>query len=153
MTDLKRTVLVTGCSDGSLGSALAIALNEYGGFHIFATARQASHMTSLKDKGIETLELDVTSGTSIQALVERISPVTGGTLDVLINSVGGGHYMPFWHLDIAKAKALFDVNVWGFVAVTQAFLPLLKKNASTEQKGHKSIIINNTSISSVLRTP
>ena len=153
MASEKRTVLITGCSDGSLGSALALALHNHGGHRVFATARDTNHMSALKQDGIERLELDVVSDTSIQALVERISCLTSGTLDILINSVGGGHYMPFLHLDLQKAKALFDVNVWGFVAVTQALLPLLMKDASPSPDGRKSIIVNNTSISSVLRTP
>ena len=154
-TDAPRTVLITGCSDGSLGSALALALHKHdSGLRVFATARNVDHLASLRQAGIDTIfELDVVSDGSIQALVEKVSSQTGGTLDMLINSVGGGHYMPFLHLDLQKAKQLFDVNVWGFVAVTQAFLPLLMKSASPAKDGRKSIIVNNTSISSVLRTP
>lgn len=153
MSTAKRTVLVTGCSDDSLGSALALALHNHGHLQVFAAARDTSKMTALSSAGIQTFTLDVTSPESISSLVEEITHLTKGTLDILINSVGGGHYEPFLHLDIAKAKALFDVNVWGFVATTQAFLPLLLSSASPSKKGRKSVIVNNTSISSVLRTP
>lgn len=153
MADLdQRCVLITGCSNGSLGAALAFALHKRG-YRVLATARAASRMTDLHDQGIATFELDVTSDTSIKALVEKVSALNDGKLDMLINSVGGGHYMPFYHLDISKAKALFEVNVWGFVLVTQAFLPLLLAVATPGTKGRKSVIVNNTSISSVLRTP
>lgn len=148
----KRTVLITGCSDGSLGSALALAFHQHGENRVLAAARSKDRMQFLAEQGIDTFELDVTSDTSISDLVKQVSDLPG-TLDILINSVGGGHYMPFYHLDLAKAKALFDVNVWGFVAVTQAFLPLLMKSASPKVDGQKAIIVNNTSISSVLRTP
>ena len=110
-------------------------------------------MTLLKQSDIDTLELDVLSDASILSVVDQISSLSSGTLDILINSVGGGHYMPFLHLDLQEARALFDVNVWGFLATTQALLPLLMKSASVEPNGRKSIIVNNTSISSVLRTP
>ena len=154
MADKERSVLITGCSDDSLGSTLALALKNHGGFRIFATARDTGHMTALQQKDIETFELDVTSDESIQSLVQQISSLTAGKLDMLINSVGGGHYMPFYHLDLQKARQLFDVNVWGFVALTQAFLPLLIDAAEPAKKdGKRSIIVNNTSISSVLRTP
>ncbi|KAH9826540.1 NAD(P)-binding protein [Teratosphaeria destructans] len=154
MSGTKRTVLITGCSDHSLGSALALALHQHGEWHVLATARETSHMAALKQAGIPTLlQLDVLSDDSIQALVDQVSTLTVGPLDMLINSVGGGHYEPFLHLDLRKARRLFDVNVWGFVAVTQAFLPLLMKSADPAPAGRKSIIVNNTSISSVLRTP
>ncbi|KAG9205250.1 hypothetical protein G6514_008827 [Epicoccum nigrum] len=110
-------------------------------------------MTALSSAGIKTFTLDVTSPESINSLVEEVTQSTKGRLDMLINSVGGGHYQPFLHLDIEKAKQLFDVNVWGFVATTQAFLPLLLANAEPGKKGRKSVVVNNTSISSVLRTP
>ncbi|KAF1929457.1 NAD(P)-binding protein [Didymella exigua CBS 183.55] len=103
--------------------------------------------------GIQTLAHVVTCSESIKSLVEEITLLTKGKLEVLINSVGGGHYQPLLHLDIDKAKQLFDVNVWGFVATTQAFLPLLLANAEPGKKGRKSVVVNNTSISSVLRTP
>ena len=154
MANNGRTALITGCSDNSLGSALALALKAHGGCRIFATAQDTDHMTTLQQKGIEIFELDVTSDASIKALVEQISSLTSNSLDMVINSVGGGHYMPFFHHDLQQAKALFDVNVWGFVAVTQAFLPLLMNAAEPAKKdGKRSIIVNNTSISSVLRTP
>lgn len=153
MADEKRTVLITGCSDGSLGSALALALHERGGHRVIATARDTGRMAKLAERGIETLELDVTTDDSIKSLVEKLSSFTSGRLDMLINSIGGGHYMPFYHLDIGKAKALFDVNVWGFVSVTQALLPMLMKSASPRPDSRKAVIVNNTSISSVLKTP
>jgi short-subunit dehydrogenase len=53
--------------------------------------------------------------------------------------------MPVSDIDIAKAKALFDLNVWSYITVTQAFPPLLLKAPG--------MIVNNTSISSVAPTP
>jgi 1-acylglycerone phosphate reductase len=153
MSSVQRTVLITGCSDDSLGSALALALQKNGDLQVFAAARDTSKMTALSSAGIQTFALDVTSPESIKSLVEEVTQSTKGKLDMLINSVGGGHYQPFLHLDIEKAKQLFDVNVWGFVATTQAFLPLLLANAEPGKKGRKSVVVNNTSISSVLRTP
>jgi 1-acylglycerone phosphate reductase len=145
-----RIVLVTGCSDGSLGSALALALDAYGGVRVLAAARDINSMSALTSAGIEVFSLDVTCPRSIASLVKDVSTATNSRLHMLINSVGRGHYEPFLHLDLDAAKALFDVNVWGYVGVTQAFLPLLLSSASG---GGKSTIVNNTSISSELRTP
>lgn len=148
----KKTVLVTGCSDNSLGAALAIALHEQD-LRVFATARNLSKTSSLKVVGIECIELDVLSPESISSCVAEISKLTEGALDMLINNAGRGHYMPFLHLDLQAAKEVFELNVWSYLAVTQAFLPLLMKNASPAASGKKSYLVNNTSISSVLRTP
>jgi len=148
----QRTVLITGCSDNSLGAALALALHAQK-LHVFATARNLSKTSSLQNAGIECLELDVLSAESIKSCVAQVTRLTGGTLDILINNAGRGHYMPFLHLDLRKARDLFELNVWSYLEVTQAFLPLLMKNASPAPTGKKSLLVNNTSISSVLRTP
>jgi len=152
MSTQTRTVLITGCSDGSLGAALAHAFHEKG-LKVYATSRNPDKMPSLKSAGIHCLALDVTHDAYIASCVEEVSNLTGGTLDILVNSAGGGHYQPFLHLDLKKARELFEVNVWGYLAVTQAFLPLLMKDASPAPNGKKTMIVNNTSISSVLRTP
>ncbi len=153
----KRTVLITGCSDGGLGSSLAVAFHR-AGWRVFATARNTSRLASLtaltpQSDGtkIETLQLDTLDDTSIAACVAQVSALTKtkkdddghGSLDALINNAGAGYTMPLADASIAQGKALFDLNVWSVLAVTQAFLPLLLK--STHPTG--AIIANNTSIS------
>ena len=82
----QQTVLITGCSDGCIGSALAKSFQSRG-FCVFATARESSKMTSLKNlPSITLLGLDVTSSTSIAAAVEVVKEQTGGTLDYLVNN-------------------------------------------------------------------
>ena len=146
-----KTVLITGCSDGSLGAALAKAFHSKG-YYVFASARDMTKMGSLQGAGIQCLELDVLSQDSIYSCKAKIAEQTSGTLDILVNNAGGGHYMPFMHLDLQKAKELFKVNVWSYLSVTQSFLRLLLKGKSVASGKH-SLIVNNTSISSVLRTP
>ena len=135
----KRTVLITGCSDGGLGAALAIAFHE-AGLHVYATARNPSKMTQLKSLGIETLTLDVLSDSSITACVSKLSQ-----LDILVNNAGAGYSMPMSDLSISEAKKLFDLNVWSYLAVTLAFLPLLLKS--------KGMIVNQTSAAGVAPVP
>lgn len=147
-----RTVLITGCSDGSLGAALAHAFHQKG-LRVYATARNPDKMSGLKSAGLRCLTLDVVDDSSIKSCLHEVSKQTGGTLDILVNSAGGGHYQPFLHLDLNRARDMFETNVWGYLAVTQAFLPLLMKNASAAPDGKKTMLVNNTSISSVLRTP
>jgi 1-acylglycerone phosphate reductase len=135
----KRTVLITGCSDGGLGGALAVAFHK-AGLHVYATARNPLKMKSLSALGIETLTLDVLSDSSIAECVSKLS-----SLDILVNNAGAGYTMPFSDLSILKAKELFDLNVWSYIAVTQAFLPLLLKS--------KGMIVNQTSLASVTTVP
>ena len=139
MSNSKRTVLITGCSDGGLGAALAIAFHE-AGLRVYATARNPSKMTHVGSLGIETLTLDVQSDVSIAACVSKVTD-----LDILVNNPGGAYSMPVSDLSIPEAKKLFDLNVWSYLAVTQAFLPLLLKS--------KGMIVNQTSIVSAISIP
>ena len=138
-TSSKRTVLITGCSDGGLGSALAIALHK-AGLHVYATARNPSKLEQIKAHGIETLILDVLSDSSIAECVNKVP-----SLDILVNNAGAVYAMPVSDLSIAEAKKLFDLNVWSYIAVTQAFLPLLIKS--------KGMIVNHTSVGSLVTLP
>jgi 1-acylglycerone phosphate reductase len=140
MAPSKRSVLITGCSDGGLGAALAIAFHD-AGFHVYATARNPSKMSEVKARGIETLTLDVLSASSIAACVEKVP-----SLDILVNNAGGGYSMPVADIDLTKAKELFDLNVWSYIAVTQAFLPFILKSKS-------GMIVNQTSVAASCTVP
>jgi 1-acylglycerone phosphate reductase len=139
MAGPKRTVLITGCSEEGLGAALAIALHE-AGLHVYATARNPDKMKQLAAMGIETLTLDVLSETSIAKAVSQVP-----SLDILINNAGGGYNMPISDLSIAEAKKLFDLNVWSYISVTQAFLPLLLES--------KGMVVNQTSVAGLVGLP
>lgn len=86
-----KTALITGCSEGGIGDALAREFHIQG-FRVFATARNLSKVEHLKTLGIETLPLDVIDETSIKETVETVRKLTGGTLDVLVNNSGGGKF-------------------------------------------------------------
>lgn len=139
MSQEKKNALITGCSDGGLGAALAVAFHE-AGLHVYATARNPDKMKNLKAKGIETMSLDVMDEASISAAVKSISH-----LDILVNNAGAVYSAPFTDVSISEAKKLFDLNVWSYLAVTQAFLPLLLESKGT--------IVNNTSIAGVVVVP
>ena len=120
-----KSALITGCSTGGIGHALAKEFASRG-IHVFATARTVSKMADLKDNpNITLLSLDVTSATSIAAAVDAIQAKTGGKLDFLVNNAGVPFISPVLDASIADAKAVFDTNVWGMVSAIQAFAPLL----------------------------
>ncbi|KAJ5620599.1 Short-chain dehydrogenase/reductase SDR [Penicillium lagena] len=139
MPSPNRKVLITGCSDGGLGAALAIAFHE-AGLEVYATARDPSKMSEIKSRGIKALRLDVQSDSSIAKCANEITE-----LDILVNNAGSGYYMPVSDLSIPEAKNQFDLNVWSPLAVTQAFLPLLLKS--------KGMVVNHTSVASLCAIP
>ncbi|KAI0130504.1 short-chain dehydrogenase [Xylariales sp. AK1849] len=162
----KLTILITGCSPGGMGAALALAFHA-AGHHVYATARNPSKMSPLASQGIDTLPLDVTSAASIAAAANTLTrslstkpsspsnPSSGG-LDILINNAGGHYTAPISDASLESAKTLFDLNVWAQLAVTQAFLPLLLKSVSSSPPRNgpaTPMIVNHTSVGSVAAIP
>ncbi|KAJ5179440.1 hypothetical protein N7492_002650 [Penicillium capsulatum] len=138
----QRTVLITGCSDGSLGSHLAHGFHK-AGWRVFASGRDLAKMKKAKESGMETVQLDTLSDDSISKCVSQVEKLTSGSLDVLVNNAGGGYSMPVLDIDIDKARKLFDLNVWSLISVTRAFFPLLR------QSSHGGVVVNNTSCQAV----
>jgi NADP-dependent 3-hydroxy acid dehydrogenase YdfG len=141
------SVLITGCSDGGIGSALAHAFHS-AGLDVFATARNTQKMASLADlPRITLLKLDVTDTKSIALAVDAVTAATAsaGGLDYLVNNAGQGYVMPMLDSSVADMKAMFDINVWGALRVAQAFAPLVVRA--------KGVIVNNSSIAGCLALP
>lgn len=140
----QKSILITGCSRGGIGDELAQEFHRRG-LKVFATARSLAKMAHLREMGIETMTLEVTSTTSIKEAVAKVSAQTDGKLDYLVNNSGSGYNMPVTDIDLSEAKKIFEVNFFGVIAVTQAFMPLLMKSKGT--------VVNNTSIVSVAPLP
>ncbi|KAI1646786.1 NAD(P)-binding protein [Daldinia loculata] len=140
MSFSRRSVLITGCSTGGIGAALAEVFQEKG-YHVFATARNPSKIppTLSRSANVTVLTLDVLSSESIAAAVEGVKKETGGTLDILINNSGGIILLPALDTSMEDGKRLFDFNFWAPFAMLQAFAPLL-----IEAKG---CVVNNSSAS------
>ncbi|RAO74287.1 uncharacterized protein BHQ10_010299 [Talaromyces amestolkiae] len=141
----QQSVLITGCSDDGIGYGLALTLQQRG-YLVFATTRDVKKMSKLEGlSNVELLALDVTEKDQIAAAARVVRDQTGGTLDYLINNAGRNHFMPILDEDLNATRAIFDTNVWGPVAVTQAFAPFL-----IEAKGR---IVFITSISGYINVP
>ncbi|OHW95876.1 short-chain dehydrogenase [Colletotrichum incanum] len=132
----RRSVLITGCSQGGTGNALALEFAARG-LRVFATARSLKSVANLSEKGIEIFALDVTSSESITLLKQEITKRTGGKLDILFNNAG-----------ISKLK-MFDTNVFGLFDVVATFAPLLI--AAVSGSNTAPMIVNVASI--VARIP
>jgi 1-acylglycerone phosphate reductase len=141
-----KTVLITGCSDGGLGSALALEFVNSPNYHVLATARNPAKMSHLREKSNTTLlTLDVLSEASIKSCLATVS-ADFGSLDMLINNAGTGLMSPLSDAtDLDACRQTFDLNVWAALAVTQAFLPLLIKA--------KGVVVMNSSVTSVVPVP
>ncbi|KAJ5532235.1 hypothetical protein N7494_008787 [Penicillium frequentans] len=140
-----KTVLITGCSDGGIGSALSLEFQK-NGFMVFATARTVSKMTELQGiPNIHLLQIDVTSSNDIESALEAVRKATDGKLDVLVNNSGQQVVIPMLEMDSEDGRKLFDVNFWGVFDMIQAFTPCLMEAKGT--------IVNVSSICSYLHTP
>ncbi|PGH20335.1 hypothetical protein AJ80_03603 [Polytolypa hystricis UAMH7299] len=140
-----QAVLITGCSAGGIGSALAEAFQRQG-LLVFATSRVASKMEHLeKLPNVTAIELDVSSPESIADAVSIVHACTGGKLDYLVNNADIYMVMPVLDVDIKHAKKVFDVNLWGVLAVTQAFGHLVIAGQGS--------VINICSLSGYMNTP
>ena len=118
-------MLVTGASSG-IGAATARALVERG-FRVWAGVRDdaaADRARALGDRCTPVV-LDVTDAAQIAAVAERIG--ADGGLYGLVNNAGVATGAPLEALPIDALRAVFEVNVFGALAVTQAVLPLLRR--------------------------
>ncbi|KAI0129165.1 short-chain dehydrogenase/reductase [Xylariales sp. AK1849] len=143
----QKTVLITGCGPNGIGHALATEFQLLG-HRVIASGLNESLLAPLADMGMETVPMDVTSQDSIDSALSFVSKLTHGRLDILINNAGLMHIMPFADTAVADARRVFEVNVLGLFAVTQAFLPLL---LATE--GGQSIVAILGSVNAVFCPP
>lgn len=122
--NMAKSVLITGCTPGGIGHALAREFHARG-LRVFATARNTSTISDLASQGIETLPLELTKPESIQALKEEISSRTGGKLDYLVNNAGRSYTVPALDVEFDEVEKTFDVNVFSVMRMCHAFSPLL----------------------------
>lgn len=137
--DIKgRTILVTGANRG-LGRQFTQALLAAGAAKVYAGARDPQSVTQ---PGVQAVRLDVTDAESIAAAAAGLTDV-----DVVVNNAG--IMQPASLLassDIGAIHKIFDVNVWGLLAVTQAFAPVLKRNGG-------GVVVNVLSVLSWVALP
>lgn len=123
------SVLVTGASSG-VGKATALMLLQYG-YRVFATVRKEADAETLREaapEGLQTVIMDVTNAKQIQAAVETVGNVVGNLgLAGLVNNAAVMVEGPLEFVSIDDLRRQFEVNVFGQIAVTQAFLPLIRK--------------------------
>jgi NAD(P)-dependent dehydrogenase (short-subunit alcohol dehydrogenase family) len=131
---MSKIALITGANKG-IGLETARQLAASGGVHVVLASRDRAKgvdaALKLQAEGldVEALTLDVTDAASIAATVKEIEKKFG-RLDILINNAGiavqnGSKKVSEETLDVWRKT--FDTNLFALIAVTQSFLPLLKK--------------------------
>jgi NAD(P)-dependent dehydrogenase (short-subunit alcohol dehydrogenase family) len=120
------SVLVTGSSTG-IGRACVNRLATHG-WRVFAGVRSETDAESVgaEPGDVTTLRLDVTDEQAIAAATAHVAAQTGGRLDALVNNAGIALGGALETVPPAELRRILDVNVVGQIAVTQAFLPLLR---------------------------
>ena len=117
--------MVTGASTG-FGAAIARHLAGRG-FRVFGTVRRAEDDAALERAGVSAVRMDVTDSTGIARAREQVErALAGAPLAGLVNNAGIPAAGPLELFPLDELRRVLEVNLVGAVAVTQAFLPLLK---------------------------
>jgi NAD(P)-dependent dehydrogenase (short-subunit alcohol dehydrogenase family) len=117
----EKIAIVTGASTG-IGRASAEALAR-AGFTVFGTSRRA---TAKGSNRISMLACDVRDDEAVKALVASVLSETG-RIDVLVNNAGIGLLGGAEESSIGQVQALFDVNLFGVMRMTNAVLPSMRR--------------------------
>jgi NAD(P)-dependent dehydrogenase (short-subunit alcohol dehydrogenase family) len=144
MNDMNKAnagvALVTGATSG-IGHATALALLN-AGFRVFGTGRRPA---ADRSDGVTMLTCDVTDEASVAKLVDEVL-AQSGRIDLLVNNAGIGLVGAAEESSTAQAQALFDVNVFGVLRVTNAVLPAMRRQG-------KGRIINLSSVLGLIPAP
>lgn len=121
---MTRTILITGTSSG-YGKAIAEHFLA-NGWNVIATMRRTDNASFNGDPArLRVLPLDVTSETSIAALIE-----VAGSIDVLVNNAGVGAVGAFEVTPMSLVRQLIETNTIGVMAMCQAIIPQMRERRS-----------------------
>jgi NAD(P)-dependent dehydrogenase (short-subunit alcohol dehydrogenase family) len=133
MIDNEKVALVTGSSRGiGFVTSTTLARN---GFLTYASMRNLDKEKEIRlvvDKEkipLKTIQLDVTDSNSVDNAIKSIMEQSG-RIDVLVNNAGYGLVGAFEELGIEEIKQQYETNLFGVMRVTQAVLPIMRKQKS-----------------------
>jgi NAD(P)-dependent dehydrogenase (short-subunit alcohol dehydrogenase family) len=127
----KQVALITGANKG-IGKEIARQLGKRG-LTVLVAARDAGRgetaAKQLRDEGLDArfIHLDVTAADTVARAAKQVEAELG-RLDVLVNNAGiAVGRAKASEVDLDSVRKTFETNVFAVIAVTQAFLPLLRK--------------------------
>jgi NADP-dependent 3-hydroxy acid dehydrogenase YdfG len=126
---MSKIILITGASNG-FGRDTAETLFR-AGHTVYASMRGAEGKNreaaeALRNRGVKTVELDVSDDGSVEAGVKKVL-AEAGKIDVLVNNAGIGSVGVTEAFTAEQAKVIFDTNVIGLLRVTRAVLPSMRQ--------------------------
>ena len=129
----QKVAVVTGSSSG-IGFETSLTLAR-SGFLTYATMRNLGKGETIKSAAakeglpLRVVQLNVTENRSINDAVHSIISDVG-KIDVLVNNAGYGLNGAFEDLAMEEIKAQFETTLFGVMRVTQAVLPIMRKQKS-----------------------
>lgn len=143
----KKSIVITGVSSGIGFDAARTLINR--GYHVFGSVRKtadAERVSAALGSGFTPLLFDVTDVAAINAAAGQVRTQLGGRgLTALVNNSGIAPSGPMMHASLDELRGVFEVNVIGVVAVTQAFLPLLGASRETPFAPGRIVNLSSTS--------
>ncbi|MEO8457135.1 MAG: SDR family oxidoreductase [Chloroflexota bacterium] len=142
----KQSALITGCSTGGIGHALArqLAAKEY---RVLATVRNPAKAGDLQDDAkknnwdLKVLQLDVTDDASVKNAIAE-----AGEVDVLVNNAGFEIWGPIEEMSLDDVKDQFETNVYGPMRTMLAIIPQMRNRGS-------GVIVNVSSVAGITAAP
>lgn len=133
MSDVNKVAVVTGSSSG-IGFETSLALAREG-FLTYATMRNLEKGSGIKSEldkenlPLKIMQLDVTDDASVSKAVQSIIS-DSGRIDIIVNNAGYGLVGAFEDLSLDEIKQQYETNFFGVVRVTQAVIPIMRKQKS-----------------------
>jgi len=143
---MSKVWFITGCSTG-FGRHLAQEVLKKGE-KVAVTARNTDDVKDLIAAYPDTafaIALDVTKPEQVKAAVQEANEKFG-RIDVLVNNAGIGYFGAIEESEEEEVRRMFEINFWGLASVTNAVLPIMRKQRS----GH---IVNISSVGGLVAFP
>jgi len=146
---MEKVAIVTGSSSG-IGFETALALAREG-YYTYATMRDTKKGNQIKEIAkkenlkLEVVEMDVDKDETVQAAINKIMKEEN-RIDVLVNNAGYGLFGCLEDLSMSDLKAQFETNFFGVVRMSQAAIPIMRKQKS-------GVIVNVSSVAGRIGFP